>query len=85
MEIKILKEDKDMIEVEIDNLTLVEVLRAYLNKDDSVTLAVWRREHPTKNPILRVEGKNPKKLIQKSIERIEKELDKAEKEFKDLK
>ena len=63
MEINILKSSKNKIEIEVENLTIAEILRVYLNKDSSVTFAAWKREHPTKNIILSVEtsGKTPKK------------------------
>jgi len=84
MEIKVLKQDKTEMDVEIDSLTIAEVLRVYLNKEGA-KLAVWKREHPSKNPILHIEGDNPKKLLQKAIASIEKEVDKAVNEFKKLK
>jgi len=46
MELEILKSSKDEIEVRLPNITLVEILRVYLNKDDSVSFAAWKREHP---------------------------------------
>jgi len=84
MEIKVLKEDKSEMDIEINSLTIAEVLRVYLNKEGA-KLAVWKREHPSKNPILHIEGDNPKKLLQKAIASIEKEIDSALDEFKKLK
>ena len=84
MEIKILKQDKNSIDVEIDNLTIVELLRVYLNKEGA-KFAAWRREHPDKNPVLHIEGDNVKKLLQKAIFAVEKDLDNAVEEFKKLK
>lgn len=84
MEIKILKEEKGLIELEIDNLTVVELLRVYLNKED-VKLAAWKREHPTKNPILRVEADNAKKLVLKAIEKVQKDIDEFVAEYKKAK
>ena len=87
MEIKIIKEEKNLIEVEIENLTIAEILRVYLNKDSSVEFAAWRREHPTKNPILKVEtkGKGVKKALNDAVKAIEKDLDKILKDFKGMK
>ncbi len=87
MEINILKQDKEDLEVQVDNLTLVEILRVYLNKDDKVVFAAWKREHPTKNPILAVKtkGKTAKKAIQDAVSAITKDLEKAEKEFENIK
>jgi DNA-directed RNA polymerase subunit L len=87
MEMNVLKDSKEEIEVEIESLTLVEILRVYLNKDSSVTFAAWKREHPTKKPILAVKtkGKTPKKAINDAIASITKDLDKIESDFKKLK
>lgn len=85
MEIKVLKSEKEEIEVEVDSVTVVEILRNYLNNDSSVSLAVWRREHPTKNPVLLVKSKNPKKAIKDAISAVTKDLDKAAADFKALK
>jgi DNA-directed RNA polymerase subunit L len=87
MEINILKNEKNEIKAEIGNLTIAEILRVYLNKDSSVTFAAWKREHPTKKPILKVEtkGKTAKKAINDAISTITKDLDKFESDFKKLK
>lgn len=81
MNIKIIKQEKGLVELEIDNLTIAELLRAYLNKEGA-DVAVWKRTHPSKPALLHVESDNPIKLIQKSISVIEKELDKLQEEFK---
>jgi DNA-directed RNA polymerase subunit L len=87
MEMNILNESKEELEVEIGSLTMVEILRIYLNKDSSVTFAAWKREHPTKKPILAVKtkGKTPKKAINDAITAITKDLDGIEADFKKLK
>ena len=86
MDLKILNETKDEISVEFDNVTIPELLRVYLNKDSAVNFAAWRREHPTKNPILvvRTSGKAPKKAIAEAIKEIEKELAVFEKDVKNI-
>ena len=85
MELKVLKQDKGSIKVEIDSLTLVEILRVYLNKDSNVTFAAWKREHPTKRPVLSVNAKNPKKAIKDAVSAITKDLGSVEKDFAKLK
>ncbi|MCX6750007.1 MAG: hypothetical protein NTZ83_00960 [Candidatus Pacearchaeota archaeon] len=87
MEMKILKDSKEELEVEIGSLTMVEILRVYLNKDSSVNFAAWKREHPTKKPILavRTKGKTPKKAINDAIAAITKDLENIETDFKKLK
>jgi DNA-directed RNA polymerase subunit L len=84
MEVKVLKDEKNELELSIDSLTIAEVLREYLNKDDSVVFAAWRREHPNKPLLLRVEtkGKSAKKAVEDAIEKIEKEADKLVAEVK---
>ena len=86
MNIKILKSDKNEIEVELDNLTIAEILRVYLHKDSSVEFAAWRREHPSKPVILRVEtkGKSAKKAIEDAANVIMKEADKLVSDVKKL-
>lgn len=84
MEIKILKEDKKEMDVQINSLTIVELLRVYLN-NEGASLAAWRREHPSKAPVLHIEADNPKKLLQKAIAAVEKDLETANSEFKKLK
>lgn len=87
MEVNVLNSSKDEIEVELDNLTMVEILRVYLNKDSGVTFAAWKREHPTKRPVLLVKtkGKTAKKAVDDAVSAIEKDLDKFEESFKKMK
>ncbi|MFA5992655.1 MAG: RpoL/Rpb11 RNA polymerase subunit family protein [Candidatus Pacearchaeota archaeon] len=84
MEIKVLKDEKNELEMTINSLTIAEILREYLNKDSSVVFAAWRREHPTKPILLRIEtkGKSPKKALQDAIEDIEKDTTKLVAEVK---
>lgn len=87
MELEILKSSKDEIEVRLGSMTLVEILRVYLNKDPSVSFAAWKREHPSEKPILKVvtKGKTAKKAIGDAVASITKDLDKIEADFKKLK
>ena len=84
MQIKYLKDEKNEVEIELDNTTIAEILRAYLIQDDNVEFAAWRKEHPTKNPILKIktEGKTASKALKDAVEKIEKELDKIQSEIK---
>ena len=81
VEVKFLKEEKNEVDVEINSLTLAELVRVYLNKEGA-DIAAWKREHPSKNPVLHVKTENAKKLIQKAIASAEKDLDKVLDEFK---
>ena len=84
MEITIIKDEKNLLEVQINSVTVAEILRVYLN-EAGVEMAAWRREHPTEAPILRVESKNPRKDIKTAVEKISKEIDGYSDEFKKLK
>jgi DNA-directed RNA polymerase subunit L len=83
MEVKIIKDEKNELDLEINSLTIAELMRTYLNKE-GVELVAWRREHPKKNPILHIKADNPKKAVKKAILAIEKELKQASEEFKKL-
>ena len=87
MEMNILRNEKEELELETDSLTIAEILRVYLNKDSAVIFAAWKREHPTKKPILLVKtkGKSAKKAIEEAVSAITKDLDKVEDEFKKMK
>ena len=87
MEINILKSSKEEIELELENSTLAEILRVYLNKDEGVGFAAWKREHYTKKPVLvvKTKGKTAKKAINDAVDGITKDLDKLEEDFKKLK
>jgi DNA-directed RNA polymerase subunit L len=87
MELNILRDEKEEIEIKIDNLTIAELLRVYLNKDSGVTFAAWKRGHVTENPVLLVKtkGKIAKKAVSDAVSQIIKELNKIETNFKKLK
>ncbi len=87
MELEILESSKDEIKAKLENITLAEILRVYLNKDSGVSFAAWKREHVTEKPILLVKtkGKTAKKAIDDAVSSITKELDKIEESFKKIK
>ena len=87
MEMNILRSSKDEIEIQVENLTIAELLRVYFNKDPSVTFAAWKREHPSEKTILnvKVKGKTIKKAFNDAISAITKDLDKIEKDFSAMK
>ncbi|MGK0209698.1 MAG: DNA-directed RNA polymerase subunit L [Patescibacteria group bacterium] len=84
MEIKVLLDEKKVLEVEVDNVTIAEVVRMYLN-DGGASLAVWHRSHPNEKPIIRVEGDNPKKLMATAIDAVVNDIDSTVESFKKLK
>ena len=54
MNIEVISDDKHNTEFKIDNLTIAEILRVYLN-EGGVDFAAWRREHPSKPLIMKVQ------------------------------
>lgn len=87
MELKFLKTEKNEVEVEFTDMTLIEILRTYLNKDSDVTFAAWKREHHTVNPVLKVKtkSKDAKTVLKDAVKAIVADLDSALKDFKALK
>jgi DNA-directed RNA polymerase subunit L len=87
MELDILESSKNELKVKLENVTLAEILRVYLNKESGVSFAAWKREHPTEKPILLLKTKNKtaKKAINDAVFAINKDLDKIESDFKKLK
>lgn len=77
MNIEILKHEKNSVELNIDSLTVAEVLRAYLNKE-GIEFAAWRREHPSKPVLFKIEssGKTAKKAVSDAVGAIKKDCDK---------
>jgi len=76
MEVEVLKSDKNEIEVKLNDLTIAEILRVYLNAQGA-EFAAWRREHPSKPAIMRIvsSGKTAKKAISEAVEAIKKDCD----------
>lgn len=87
MEVEIIKDEKNDLELSINNQTVVEIVRSYLNKDDNVKLGAWRKDHYSKPLKLKIktEGKSAKKALQDAISKIQKDLDKYKEEFKKAK
>ncbi len=84
MEVKVIKNEKENLLVEVDNQTVAEILRVYLNEDDAVVMAAWKREHPNKPVIfeIKTKGKSAKKALEDAASAIEKETEKYLDEFK---
>jgi DNA-directed RNA polymerase subunit L len=77
MNIEIVKQEKNDIELHIDNLTIAEILRTYLY-EQGVEYAAWRREHPSKPLIFKIEAgdKSVKKVVADAVSAIKKDCDK---------
>lgn len=87
MEINILKDEKNELEVQLNNQTIAELVRIYLNQDDSVKLGVWKKSHYSKPVVLKIktESKSAKKALHDAIAKIQKDLKKYSDEFKKAK
>jgi DNA-directed RNA polymerase subunit L len=79
----VLKEEKNEVEVSLDNVTVAEILRVYLN-NQGVEFAAWKREHPTKPVVIKVQssGKTVKKEISDAVVAIKKDLNKISSSLK---
>ena len=77
MNIEVLKNEKNNVELKIDNLTVAEILRVYLY-EHGVDFAAWRREHPSKPLIFKIESsdKNVKKVVADAVSAIKSDCDK---------
>ena len=77
MNIEVLKSDKGNIELKIDNTTIAEILRVYLY-EQGVDFAAWRREHPSKPLIFKIESKDKgvKKAVSDAVSAIKSDCDK---------
>jgi len=75
MEVEVVKDEKNDLEVKLDNITIAEILRVYLN-NQNVDFVAWRRDHLTEPALLKVQssGKTAKKEIGDAISEIKKDL-----------
>jgi len=73
MKIEVIKKEKNDLEIVLENATVAEIIRVYLNKQ-GVEFAAWRREHPTKPVLLKVKG--GKADVTSAISTIKKDLGK---------
>ena len=77
MEVKVIKSEKNEAEISVDNTTIVEILRVYLN-EQGVEFVAWKKEHPSKPVVLKVKtsGKTVKKAISEAVAAIKKDSEK---------
>ena len=76
MNIEVTKQEKNEIELKIDNQTIAELLRVYLN-NQGIEFAAWRKEHPTKPLIMKIQSsKSIKKAVSDAVAAAKKDLEK---------
>ncbi len=74
MNIEIVKVEKGEVDLTIDNLTVAEILRAYLY-EHGADFAAWRREHPSKPLVFKIKSSNVKKSVSDAVAAIKKDCD----------
>jgi len=76
MNIEIIKQEKEHIEFKTDNITIAELIRKEIRKNDSVVFAGWKREHPLKPLVFVLKTKgDASKILHSTIESLKKEND----------
>jgi len=82
-----LKDEKNEAEIQIDNLTVAEILRIYLSKDDEVNFAAWKRANLNEPPVLSIKtkSKTARKALNDAISALEKDLNNLLNDFKKAK
>ncbi|HKZ50003.1 MAG TPA: RpoL/Rpb11 RNA polymerase subunit family protein [Candidatus Nanoarchaeia archaeon] len=90
MEANILKEDKDILEVQLSEADhgFLNMLKEALWKQSGVEMASFRLEHPEVSKpvfVLRTKGKEAKKVWNSALDSVSADLEKLGKEFKKLK
>jgi DNA-directed RNA polymerase subunit L len=89
MEIKVLNQEKDLLEFEVINKsqTYCNILRNALWDNQDIDYAAYKQDHPlVGNPVMLVRAKkgSPKKAIQDTLESLKKRFADLEKEFSAL-
>lgn len=90
MELKTVKEDKNMLQVEVvgEGTTFVNLLKEALLEDKSVVSAASIVDHPLlSNPplFIRTKGKKPKTALKDAVKLVKKQIDGFESGFKKAK
>lgn len=77
MNIEMIKQEKNMVEVKLDNPTLAEILRIYLT-ENGADFAAWKREHPSKPVTLKIQTSSGTvaKAVGDAVAALEKDCDK---------
>ena len=82
MDVKILEENDDLLKVEVDNLTLVNLLNEKIWKQRGVDFAAYKIDHPyLSKPVITVRSKNPKKTLIDAADKIVEDVETLRKKF----
>jgi len=76
MEVEILKSSKEEVTLKVDNVTVAEILRFYLN-ESGIEFVAWKREHPSKPLDMKIKASKGtvKKAVADAITSIKKDAD----------
>ena len=76
MELRILEEKDDLLKVEVDDVTLVNLLNERIWKQRGIEFSAYKIEHPyLSKPVITVRSKNPKKALIDAADQIIDEVD----------
>ncbi len=82
MEVNVLKKDGDKLELEVNDLTFVNILHENLWKK-KVEYSAYNKDHPfLSKPVVLVKSKDGKKVLIEASEQISKDADALRKKFK---
>ncbi|MBI5332183.1 MAG: hypothetical protein HZB65_01280 [Candidatus Aenigmarchaeota archaeon] len=81
MEVNLLKKEGEKVELEVNDLTLVNLLHENLWKK-KVNYSAYNKEHPyLSKPVLLVKSKDAKKSLIEASEQIAEDIDSLRKKF----
>ena len=77
MKLEVVKAEKHEVQIELDNVTVAEVLRVYLY-ENGADFAAWKREHPSKPLVFNIKSSEAgvKKVVSDTVASIKKDCDK---------
>ncbi len=74
MQVSVVSEDKHEAELQLDSVTIAEILRVYVH-EQGVEFAAWRREHPSKPVLFKIKSAGSvSKVVGDAVAAISKEL-----------
>ena len=81
MNVKVLSQDKEKLKVEVDDLTLVNLIHENLWKT-KVEYSAYSKDHPyLSQPVILVKSKEPKKSLIEAADKIVEDCDNIKKKF----
>lgn len=76
MELRILEENEDVLKVELDDVTLVNLLNENVWKQRGIEFSAYSIAHPyLAKPVITVRSKNPKKALIEAADKIIEDVD----------